>query len=239
MKYTRTCGTKSFISHSSIVIITLFAPYCSFALDFASSHGIIFSHQIHVEAMGMACTDCHADVTESTEPADNLLPAEEQCLECHDGSLAPKECGLCHTDPDNPQSYTLTERDYRFSHKFHLGLDSLTAQVVKGMEAEWYTAAHEDTRFFINEENTCSTCHRGMASADGRLASGMPHMDDCLLCHKTDPPEEDCRTCHLPDAELRPATHGINYLAQHQETVSINEERCYVCHAVDFCWECH
>ncbi|MBT4500233.1 MAG: cytochrome c3 family protein [Gemmatimonadetes bacterium] len=159
----------------------------------------VFPHQLHVEDEGLECGDCHSQVESSVLAADNLNPEQEICLDCH--------------DPDDlPESWPAPERDFFFSHQYHLQNLSLE----------------------------CSACHGDIGQMEQILPEAMPTMDDCMACHSGMAAPRDCALCHSQDrAQLTPLTHQPGWQRGHGRSARITDSSCVPCHAVSDCQECH
>ncbi len=60
---------------------------------------VYFSHGAHVARAGMACAECHGEVTTWTEPPTvplRHLTSMDACLACHRARGAPTDCVTCH-----------------------------------------------------------------------------------------------------------------------------------------------
>src|SRR5262245_51673434 len=60
------------------------------------SENLVFSHRFHLTQTKASCQDCHATIQASTAASDTNLPVEKDCLKCHDGQQARRECTVCH-----------------------------------------------------------------------------------------------------------------------------------------------
>ena len=71
------------------------------------------------------------------------------------------------------------------------------------------------------------------------VPAAVPGMDDCLLCHGSVIPEDTCSTCHAPEFTLRPPSHAINWIDNHQMSLGVAEGTCFQCHSDSYCYKCH
>lgn len=58
-----------------------------------------FSHGAHVARAGMACADCHGDVSRWERPPTRPeagLTDMQRCIACHRAEGAPTDCATCH-----------------------------------------------------------------------------------------------------------------------------------------------
>lgn len=178
---------------------------------------LIFSHQLHVEENGTECSSCHEAAETSQSGKDNLLPDMEGCGGCHDIE-DDENCGMCHSNLDEPTEVMRIE-DYsaKFSHQLHLGV-----------------------------KLECSECHSGIEKKTiPSAASGLPPMSECMNCHSVKSASVECSACHLPEEDLKPASHTINFAHSHSDLAKngVNEMSsgmgCVNCHQQSFCQECH
>lgn len=174
----------------------------------APQRDIVFHHAQHAEA-GLECTACHAPAARSTTGIDNLLPGHSGCSDCHDVQ-ADAGCTMCHAG--EPQAGPrITDYSALFSHERHLREAKLE----------------------------CAACHADLDApvAPGR-AGHLPAMAECMACHTERKAANDCRTCHAPNEDLRPADHKLDWLALHG-AAAVNEDACKLCHEPDQCLKCH
>lgn len=158
-----------------------------------------FSHRLHVAELELACGDCHTQVRTSTQAADNLNPGNQTCLDCHDAEAV-------------PSSWPTPEREYRFSHQYHV--DAL--------------------------DLACGRCHAGIETMERTEPGGLPAMAACMACHNGTAAERDCETCHTLDrVELVPDSHRPGWSQEHGRRARITDSSCLPCHAASDCQECH
>ena len=174
---------------------------------------IIFSHQKHVEEMGMDCETCHARADSSLKGTDNLLPSMETCFQCHDGESAPNQCTLCHTHPDEAGVVPrITQYSPKFPHATH-----------------------------VQAKEKCLTCHAGVEKDSTALVRHLPKMNQCQTCHRqkevSDPLK--CQFCHLPGQDLQPVSHKLEWTHAHQFEAESNPGECSQCHSNRTCENCH
>jgi hypothetical protein len=212
-----------------------------------SGSGIHFDHALHVEDVGLACTDCHTGVEESQSLAERLFPEKSVCGDCHDVDDM-DACGTCHVDADDPTGYAGTAATVDlFNHQAHL--DTMACEDCHGGAPEYASAP---------EKTECRTCHATVAdfqdcqlchsqgrdkvpeSHEGLWESwhGMSAGSDvqsCSNCHVQD----DCQQCHAGD-NVRPRVHPLNFEFNHSIKAKANEIECATCHEdPQFCGACH
>ncbi|HFE64312.1 MAG TPA: hypothetical protein ENK14_07860 [Caldithrix sp.] len=175
-----------------------------------------FSHKLHVLENDLECTTCHETAKESKAGSANLLPTMETCGNCHDVE-SDENCKMCHSDPENPRSVPRIESySELFSHEKHLAT---------GM--------------------TCISCHQEVTQLEQPQPYLLPTMTICINCHQLKKANISCNTCHKPGENLKPVTHGINFIHAHGDlakssaAVGPKEKNCNLCHRVSFCQDCH
>ena len=200
------------IAGSLFFLAGLFAGVAIFANAGQKDH-LIYSHQKHVDEIGVDCTTCHTKVDSSLKGTDNLLPDMETCFQCHDGESAPNKCTLCHTNPDEATvAPRITNYSPKFPHQTHL-----------------------------QAGEKCLTCHVGILKATDTAARHLPKMNQCQACHQqkqvSDPLK--CQVCHTSKENLQPITHKLEWKHAHQFAAESNPKDCAQCHAQTYCENCH
>lgn len=186
-----------------MVIVTLLANNNSEEPD------LIFSHKYHIEELGAECISCHPGVEESTTGADDLLPKEETCLNCHDRD--DMGCEACHKSGKNPELLPrITNYSKKFSHAKH-----------------------------IEEGTECAECHAGVEKKETAAGNHIPGMDNCMMCHETPSETEGCYLCHEKDYELIPLSHNDMWKANHGNFAENGFSDCSMCHTEQYCTDCH
>ncbi len=136
---------------------------------------IAYNHQIHVEAAGLGCTDCH--VTAETAPHASI-PSTEICSSCHaDEPIgeSPEEAKLLRYIADGTEVpwakvYAVPDHVY-FSHRRHIVGGELECGDCHGDVATFTTAVSRP--FLPTTMENCMDCHR-----DRNVTN------DCLSCHR-------------------------------------------------------
>ena len=183
-------------------------------------------------AMGMKCVTCHAAATTSTKAQDNLLPAREVCLGCHDDAEIPA-----------PPVTNLTH----FSHALHLKMGDVAPFLAAAIDHKNYLRTPGDQTPWIRNRlgtrDPCQACHRGLEESDRVTRAALPQMADCLVCHTVIEAPFSCWDCHAQDAELRPANHIEipHFMDAHSSgKVQLDKATCALCHGRNFrCMGCH
>ncbi|MBN1409130.1 MAG: hypothetical protein JW956_15120 [Calditrichaceae bacterium] len=205
-----------------VFVITLVTFICVGLYLFAGAgdsekYELIFSHQLHVVNNEVECASCHGTAESSQAGTDNLLPDMESCGACHDVE-DDENCGMCHSDIEEPLEVVRIE-DYsqKFSHQLH-----------------------------IKSEFECSSCHSGIEKKVTPSAPvSLPAMSDCMNCHSGKSASVECAACHLPEDNLKPTSHTINFAHAHSDLAKSGTDAmasgmaCADCHRQDFCQDCH
>jgi hypothetical protein len=212
-----------------------------------------FSHQGHVERLGLECDHCHAGVIVPGKPA---LPSMESCMGCHNGQAAPRECETCHEVPR---------------------LSLVPASHLPGWDRQHGRQARltDSSCFPCHAAADCQECHEGgllveLGKAGDRQLAGGPELigsagqtvrrvhglnfrflhgleargkeSDCTVCHAPDA-GDFCADCHNPTRQLgvRPVWHGGGgWVAggvgsgggEHAKLARRDLESCAACHEV-------
>ena len=173
---------------------------------------INFSHQYHLQDLGIYCTDCHKGATSSMLATDNILPEKEGCVDCHLKEVEDKEqCGKCHKAGAEQIPFENPERVIDFPHKFHLESTDLT----------------------------CQDCHVGMNKTDYASRIHWPTMPECLSCHQDSEAPADCNLCHPRVEVIRPQTHRADWIHEHEQHARSTDMPCAQCHQDTWCEDCH
>ena len=200
-----------------------------------SPPNVKFSHQIHLKA-GVRCTGCHAPAASSTVADDRNLPAERDCLACHDGQRQGR------VDTAALGSLSTAPRTVRFNHQLHAALPNVAAALAAAIDRHEYLGDGKDLQPLLDTKDACLACHRALDHADQATKANLPRMADCLVCHDRIDPPASCGTCHtMPAAKLKPASHQAGFLERHVDsTAGIDKSDCRGCHGTRFqCQGCH
>ena len=198
---------------------------------------IIFSHNYHIDEEELECSVCHEDVFKSGSMTSSLLPRMEICSDCHD---VDDECEICHTAPDDAETYPVsgTTSGKDFSHQFHMK----SFADCSDCHQEVYVDGREADRA-IWPVWKCSACHQENRPEDHDLVWTDSHGlgldpvtgDRCSVCHT----EYYCDRCHI-QSQFKQGIHDPNYLFNHSFEAQIEVIECTTCHEVDNdCRRCH
>ncbi len=157
-----------------------------------------------------ACSRCHAELRVVSPTGDLLIPHRAHV------EMLGMECVECH--------------DYL--------VHEVTADGVHTPPMSGCLTCHDG----VTAKKECSACHTDKdqpASHEepGWLvahASSAPDDPECTTCHEWT--EHWCADCH----DVRPASHGEQWRAQHRAVVAASDRRnCEACHEGPFCVRCH
>jgi hypothetical protein len=179
----------------------------------ADAQSLKFSHALHITQAGITCADCHKGGLTSTQSSDNLRPAHENCVGCHEEQIN-ATCGYCHKDTTSIAAAPLPERTILFSHAKH--------NAMKGVE--------------------CVTCHQGLDKVEYAGPGNMPAMAACTACHNNVQATSACENCHTSFTNLIPQDHLVaDFKKEHRQRTRLGalEVSCATCHTQNFCADCH
>lgn len=178
----------------------------------APADQIIFPHVLHIEDMGMDCGECHEGIEISRSVSHSLLPSMDFCQGCHDGDTAPEDCDVCHTQPDEADTYTWRPTEgLIFPHQNH-----------------------------IQNDISCQRCHPGTAESEALVPRLPPTMNLCMNCHATPLSDAGCFVCHTTLKGKLPDTHDLSWPETHGLfTDATPGQECAVCHQQTDCEACH
>ena len=183
-----------------------------------------FDHEQHRRVFP-ECLGCHAGAGEAGRP---LFPEVSVCTSCHDGAV---ERRVNWSGP--PRRYS----NLRFTHEVH--------------------ARESGRQLPPDSVLACSECH--IPSGAAWLTVRRTISTQCLQCHgirpaHTSAPDTACVNCHRPLAEAaalpesrvaafeKPASHdqpAFPTATGHGKLADRGDRSCAVCHARDFCAQCH
>jgi c(7)-type cytochrome triheme protein len=172
-----------------------------------------FSHAFHVGEAAVACLDCHKGASTSTSSSDNLRPAHDNCVTCHEEQVN-KQCGYCHRDTLNIQAAVRPVRTIVFSHAKHTAMKSVE----------------------------CATCHPGLDKTEYAGPANMPAMATCVTCHDNARATGTCESCHANFVNLVPSDHLVaDFRKDHKKLTRLGglDVSCATCHTQNFCADCH
>ena len=188
----------------------------------ATAHTADFSHALHAK-LKPECVSCHTKAAGSNKLEDNLLPAKEACLSCHESVIK------------QPRAVRLV----KFDHAFHAKFGNIAPLLAAAIKGETYLGDGVKRAAHLNTANACAACHRGIETSTSVAEKAhFPEMADCLVCHNKIDPPFSCETCHGNDKALKPAFHTADFLDSH--TRKSEKLGCATCHGKRFtCLGCH
>jgi hypothetical protein len=183
-----------------------------------------FDHEKHQKVFP-ECQTCHAGILEEGK---SIFPAAESCASCHDGTVEKRVNWSAR--PNRPSNFRFTHAEHFKKSGEKLPADSVLV---------------------------CAECHIPAGAA--WLTVRRTISAQCLACHGIrtahfSAPDTACGTCHLslaeatglPEARIakfeKPASHddqGFLTSKGHGEIAKRGDRSCSVCHARDFCTQCH
>jgi hypothetical protein len=79
---------------------------CHMDLRTVSPSGDIrIPHRAHVSVLKVKCVRCHEFLVHEKSPEGNNRPRMAECLTCHNGRTAKRNCSACHTNKSLPPSH--------------------------------------------------------------------------------------------------------------------------------------
>lgn len=130
-----------------------------------------FSHHLHIETVGLACTHCHQYAEQSAQAT---VPAMHVCMKCHETTATGRpeiKKLVSYWEKREPIPWNKVHRQawhVYFTHKRHIkaGFDCVqchgevramtTVRKVRSLEMGWCLTCHRE-----NQASTdCLTCHK-------------------------------------------------------------------------------
>lgn len=215
--------------------------------DTRFDHGthLVYGKKDDERAPEIACTTCHADVSEA-RTSDEISHVKMQgCTECHRqatwvGLQPPTSCGGCHLHlrQGAPPMGDLVMRKPLDHTPFFRRHHDRAAKEQPAMCASCHAGADP------TDGNRCDTCHRTTRPRDhtagfrdrvhGRLAQ--IDSERCMSCHRT----ERCESCHrvIPQSHL--PLGGFVDQGLHASRARLDLGACLTCHRFETtCTRCH
>lgn len=165
------------------VVITIVAVITAVALAAAGvvrsmtsaiTQPIAFNHSLHIEDLGLSCTDCHRYAETGIRAT---IPNREVCADCHSEAVtesAEEEQLIGYVDREEPipwmKVYSVPEHVW-FSHRRHTEVAEIPCETCHGLmeerteplsrplvsqTMEWCMGCHEER----GVSNDCIWCHR-------------------------------------------------------------------------------
>lgn len=170
---------------------------------------------------GLTCVSCHGTVPHEQTVRAGRVVTMGGCQACHDGSRAPRECGVCH------KGNALTARSPHPRASSDLPRQSARRTHLQG---------GQNTCVVCHPRSFCVPCHgvelphpESILDTHGRIARG--NREACLACHDS----ELCSGCHLTAMP-----HSDGFLRGHgAEVARAGKAGCLSCHMEAGCDGCH
>lgn len=204
----------------------------------------------------LPCERCHTAAATSTRSSDSLIPTEASCAPCHDAQTdrahpTTENCATCHLGYD---------AEMEFDGGVPLPAAIVPSSSMPAPHLIFSHAAH------VSRDQTCESCHVGMATVGQGTRGQLPMMRDCFRCHAPDglalPGFEvpaapfTCAGCHpalpsgmlrtsFPEGELSPPrwlagmAHDHEWLVRHRWVAADEGPLCAQCHRESECVACH
>jgi len=151
---------------------------------------VAFSHKVHNEKAGMACTDCHVTRTDGSFAG---VPTVAKCAECHSAQMgdtkAEAEFIAKYVTPNREPEWLVYARqpdNAFFPHGAHLTRAKLACEHCHGGQGK-------SDKLPLYEVNRISGYSREVMGRPGH--EGM-RMDRCVRCHEQRGLRHACLDCH-------------------------------------------
>ena len=212
------------------------------------------AHAVHMEKVGLSCSECHTDSVHGTTLTGTALrdEAHEQCMSCHvekkvqiavTGSTS---CTACHADVAK-----VTPEDHKNQAAWQVGHGKAAAtqscgECHLGESAGAHSVISQPTSFPSASKDSCAACHSGVQ---------MPHPDGFVSTHgKVSLKVKDgtCEACHTDNAiatgaagaapvsggapsctgcHAQPMPHPASFLSNHGQVALTAPATCDACHS--------
>jgi hypothetical protein len=174
-----------------------------------------FEHRAHV-LKGINCVECHAGARGDDGTGPLHMPADADCLRCHEKPHDTRACRTCHGETEVREAVEIARGHLRFGHAKHMA----------------------------SAKGDCVRCHVEVAEA--RSDAVLPKMATCFGCHehRDQWALRDCDGCHvnlagegtLPDDHL---VHDGDWIREHGTRAASQRDLCATCHSERQCSSCH
>lgn len=133
---------------------------------------VAFNHQIHVEEVGLECTECHPHYEKETFSG---VPTAETCAFCHE-----------ETQGENPEEMKLVGL-------LSEGRELEWTRLFRQPPHVFYS----HRRHVTVADLECQTCHGGISTSRALPTTVQQlTMEACMDCHQENDVTNDCTTCH-------------------------------------------
>lgn len=151
---------------------------------------VAFSHRVHNEKGGMACTDCHSLRADGSFAG---IPTIAKCAECHTAPMgetkAEAEFIASYVTPNREPDWLAYARqpdNAWFPHGAHLNRAKIACE-------QCHDGQGKSDKLPLFEVNRISGYSRDVMGRPGK--SGM-RMDNCIQCHEQRGLRHACLDCH-------------------------------------------
>jgi ferredoxin len=188
--------------------------------------GVRMSHREPLQE-GYLCSDCHIKDAHPSSKLKKGFFEMLECLRCHNGVKAKKECAYCHVE----KNYRVQQNNYPTIYKqIHNDLKSHGKNPLSSCSS-------------CHDMSYCATCH--VMITKYRVA--LPHPQDWIGIHPYSTDRNNVRACYAChgkkfclDCHGVEMPHPENYVRFHiAEARQAEAEKCYKCHTKESCDFCH
>jgi hypothetical protein len=144
---------------------------------------IAFSHQRHVQEVGIDCTFCHRNITQG---AAATIPAVQQCMFCH------RVIGTGNPEVEKLRTYWEEQQPINWE-RVHRVPDHV--HFVHEAHVRYFTQGDTPDRQLAVAQ-VCTICHGQVQTMTKVKQVRSLKMGDCVSCHRQYSAPTDCTTCH-------------------------------------------
>jgi len=160
-----------------LVLVGFGAAPSTLNVNYQPEQPIAYSHELHVNQLGMDCRYCHTTVEDASFAA---IPSTSVCMNCHHGVLKGTRAG--------------SESDIATIREHYYEKDPITGEVSEkaGMPIEWVKVhdlpdyAYFDHSAHVSRGVSCVSCHGRVdrMGGEGVYQKAELSMGWCLSCHR-------------------------------------------------------
>ncbi len=227
-------------------------------LDYpVAERATFFNHMLHTQQLEMECETCHTGLLSETIRTTGYLPMMDDCMSCHNGGAAPRDCESCHVDDRRLLMPATHTADWTTTHgpdaqfadiscvPCHAGTDCEDCHAGGQLNELADIGAARQSPFAPLLDGSAVNAVNAVHGLNFRFLHGIEaraKSTDCLTCHEIDG-GDFCAECHNPadDEGIRPVWHGgadWGALAgavgsgggRHAQMARRDIENCAVCH---------
>lgn len=207
-----------------VVFVALLAPWALRNQPYASpKQPIAFSHQVHVEQLGLDCAFCHRTADTGVTAG---YPDVQQCMFCHQ-VVSQEVAATTRASMSNASASGVTAASASsssgassssssgagdgprwpatMSQPVRAGpseIEKVRQAWLQGEPIDWIRVHRmPDHSFFVHEAHlragvSCLVCHGNVGAMDAAVKVRSLNMADCVSCHVETQAPVDCATCH-------------------------------------------